>query len=72
MEKKKLNLTLGGVILVVGLAAFLFSDTLFGDSELAYNAMFRGLILAPTGLILVIVGLVQYLALAIKEKLQRG
>ncbi len=39
MEKKKLNLTLGGVLLVVGLVAFLFSDTLFGDSELAYNAM---------------------------------
>jgi hypothetical protein len=62
------NLKLGGVLLVVGVVAFLLSDTLFGDSEVASYSMFIGLILLPTGFVLTLVGVVQVAVHWFKEK----
>lgn len=69
--KKNFNLTLGAILLLTGLIAFVFSDTLFGDSELTSYAMLLGLILAPVGLILVIGGLVQALVTPIGNRGER-
>ncbi len=62
------NLKLGGILLVVGAAMFLLSDTIFGDSEATAYAIFFGLILFPLGFILTLVGLFQFLATKFKQR----
>ncbi len=62
------NLKLGGILLVVGAALFLLSDTIFGDSDAASNSMFFGLILFPLGIILTLVGSIQVLIAKVKER----
>ncbi len=62
------NLKLGGILLVVGAAMFLLSDTIFGDSEATAYAIFFGLILFPLGFILMLVGLFQFLATKFKQR----
>jgi predicted phage tail protein len=55
------NLKIGGLLLVVGAAIFLLSDTLLGESEAASYAVFLGLIMFPIGLVLTLVGIIQWL-----------
>ena len=55
------NLKIGGLLLVVGAAMFLLSDTLLGESEAASYAAFLGLIMFPIGLVLTLVGIIQWL-----------
>ena len=55
------------IISAVGAVLFLFSDTLFGDSDIAYNLMLLGLILFPVGVILAFVGIVELLFAKIKQ-----
>ena len=62
---------LGLVLLVVGAALFLLSDTLFGVSELASYSGFFGLILFPIGVILTLVGLIRLSVAGIREKARR-
>ena len=62
------NLKLGGVLLVVGAAIFLLSDTIFGESEAASYSAFLGLVLLPLGFILTVVGFFQMLFAKIKER----
>lgn len=63
-----LNLKIGGALLIAGAALFLFSDTLFGDSEAASYVVFVGLIMFPVGLILSLVGIIQVLIAKIKNR----
>lgn len=61
------NLKIGGILLVAGAAIFLLSDTLLGESEAASYAVFLGLIMFPIGLVLTLVGLVQWLIARFKN-----
>ena len=55
------NLKIGTILLIAGAVLFLLSDTLFGDSEVAYYSVFLGLIMFPIGVILGLVGGIQLL-----------
>ena len=55
------NLKTGGILLIGGAAIFLLSDTLLGESEAASYAVFLGLIMFPIGLVLTVVGIIQWL-----------
>ena len=68
MEWDVINLKLGGVLLVVGAAIFLLSDTIFGESEAASYSAFLGLVLFPLGFILTVVGFFQMLLAKIKAR----
>jgi hypothetical protein len=63
---------LGVVLMVAGAALFLLSDNLFGDSDLAYNAGFLGLILLPVGVVLTLVGVIHLAIARIRERARRG
>jgi predicted phage tail protein len=63
-----INLKIGGILLVVGAALFVLSDTLFGDTDAAAYSAFFGLIMFPGGLILVLVGIVQVIVVRIKDR----
>ena len=71
-ERDMTDWKLGIVLMVAGAALFLLSDTLFGDSDLAYNAGFLGLILFPVGFVLTLVGVIRLAIARIKEKARRG
>jgi predicted phage tail protein len=71
-EGDMVNLQLGGILVVVGAAMFLLSDTLFGDSDVASYSMFFGLILFPLGIILTLVGVIQVLIAKVKERTKDG
>ena len=62
------NLKIGGILLVVGAALFLLSDTLFGDSEAAPYSVLLGLIIFPIGVILALVGIIQAIVARFKER----
>lgn len=62
------NLKIGGILLIVGVALFLLSDTLLGDSEAASYAVFLGLIMFPLGVILTLVGSMQLLIAKFKAR----
>lgn len=66
------NLILGGILLLVGAALFLLSDTVFGDSVAASYSVFFGLILFPVGVILTVVGIIQALIAKVKGRTKEG
>lgn len=57
---------LGLAISVLGAMFFLFSDTLFGDTDIAYNLMFVGLILFVTGILIAVISIFQLIFGVIK------
>ena len=65
------NLKLGGILLVTGVALFLLSDTVFGESDAASYAMFLGLILFPLGFILCLMGIIKALFARVKESVRK-
>jgi hypothetical protein len=52
---------IGLILSVFGAIFFLLSDTLFGDTDVAYSLMFFGLILLPLGVIIVLLGIFELL-----------
>ena len=57
---------LGLAIAVLGAIVFLFSDTLLGDTDVAYNLMFLGSILFLTGILIAVIGIFELIFGVIK------
>lgn len=61
----------GLIISALGAVFFLFSDTLFGDSDLAHNLMFLGMVMLPMGVILSLIGVLELLFSKIKRWIKK-